>query len=82
MMTEISIPKSAATRNLCLSLSFAAIALLLSLFNASMWLICPFAGIAGGFLVSCISCILDVQEFKMHQNQKIIELLMKEKKND
>ena len=80
MKIEVEIPKSAATKNLCLSLSFATIAFLLSLFNVSMWLICPFIGIATGFLTSCISCILDIQEFRMHQNQKLIELL-KEKKN-
>lgn len=82
MIKEISIPRSAATKNLYLSLSFALIALAMSMFNIPMWLICLFIGIAGGFLLLCISCILDIQEFMMHQNQKIIELLIKEKKHD
>ena len=79
MKTEIGIPKSAASRNLILCAWISAIALVLALFNVPMYVIVSIAGIAGGFLFSAIACILDIQEFKMKQNQRIIELL--EKKN-
>jgi len=79
MKMEISIPKSAATKNLIVCAWISTIALVLAIFNVPMYVILPIAGIAGGFLFSAIACILDIQEFKMKQNQRIIELL--EKKN-
>lgn len=79
MKTEIGIPKSAATKNLILCAWISAIALVLATINAPIYVILPIAGIAGGFLFAAIACVLDIQEFKMKQNQKIIELL--EKKN-
>ena len=73
--TEIIIPKSAATKNLLLCAMFSAVALTLAMFNVPIWLVIPAGGIAGGFLFSAVTCILDVQEFTMKQQQEIINLL-------
>ena len=81
MKTEISIPKSAASRNLMLCLIMLSITGLLGLFNLPMWLVVPAGGIALGFLLAAVYCVLDIQEFTMKQNQKIIELLMNGEKH-
>ena len=79
MKTEIGIPKSAASRNLMICFIMSGITSVLCIFNLPLWLIAPFGGIALGFFLAAVYCILDIQEFKMKQNQRIIELL--EKKN-
>ena len=75
--TEIIIPKSAATKNLMLCALCSAVALTLALFNVPIWLVIPAGGIAGGFLLSAIACILDIQEFSMKQQQEVINELKK-----
>ena len=72
---DVSIPGSAASRNLRFGLLFLAIGLVLFICHVPSWIFTSVFGIAGGFLLSMIMCILDIQEFKMKQNQKIIELL-------
>ena len=74
---DVSIPGSAASRNLRFSLLFLAIGLVLFMCHSPTWLLVPVFGLAGGFLLMMITCILDIQEFKMKQNQKIIQLLAK-----
>lgn len=74
---EIRIPKSAATKNLMLCTLFSAVALSLAMFNVPIWIVIPVGGIAGGFLLSAVACILDVQEFTMKQQQEILSELKK-----
>lgn len=81
MKNSYDIPKSAATKNLFRFMLIITIALVLITINAPRWLIWPTTGIAFGFLLACIACIFDIQEYVMKQNQQIIELL-KRKKND
>ena len=81
MKTEIGIPKSAASRNLMFCIIMLGVTGLLGLFNLPIWLIIPAGGIALGFFLAAVYCILDIQEYAMKQNQKIIELLMKGKEN-
>ena len=75
MKSDVPIPTSAATRNFKLSLWSLVVVCIMVLFNAPDWIFIPMIGISGGFFLSMVMCILDVQEFKMKQNQKIIELL-------
>ena len=77
MNVDVSIPTSAATRNLKISLWSLVVVAVLVLVNAPDWLYIPVIGVSVGFFTSMVMCILDVQEFKMKQNQKIIELLSK-----
>lgn len=77
MKIDATIPKSAASRNFQITLWFLALGLVLYVFNLPSWIFTLVFGISGAFLFSTIMCILDVQEFKMKQNQKIIELLSK-----
>lgn len=79
MKTEIGIPKSAASRNLMLCFIMLGVTGILGMLNLPLLIVFPVGGIALGFLLAAINCVLDIQEFKMKQNQKIIELL--EKKN-
>ena len=79
MKAKSKIPPSAATKNLLLCGCSCIFAIFLAILNAPIWIILPIFGIACGFLMSMISCILDIQEFTMQQNQKIIELLTKQK---
>lgn len=79
MKTEESIPESAASRNLKLSITALTVAVVLATCKLPIWLILLFSGISGGFLLFAVYCVLDIQEFKMKQNQKIIELLMENK---
>lgn len=74
---EMSIPTSAASRNLRFFLLFLAIGIVLFICHAPAWIFVPMFGLAGGFLFMMITCILDIQEFKMKQSQKIIQLLAK-----
>ena len=77
MKSDVPIPTSAATRNLQIAMWSLAFGLVLYVFNLPSWIFTLVFGISGAFLISTIMCILDVQEFKMEQNQKIIELLSK-----
>lgn len=79
MKTEIGIPKSAASRNLCIFLVMTGLTGILWSVNLPLWIVIVVSGISLGFLLAAIYCVLDIQEFKMKQNQRIIELL--EKKN-
>ena len=79
MKEKNKIPPSAATKNLLLCGCSCIVAGCLAILNVPIWIILPIFGIACGFLMSTISCILDIQEFTMQQNQKIIELLAKQK---
>ena len=77
MKVEIEIPKSAATKNLTLCALFSIVALVLSISNVPIWVVVPAGGIAGGFLFSAVACILDIQEFKMKQQQEVVNELKK-----
>ena len=77
MKSDVPIPTSAATRNLQIALWTAVIGLLMVLFGLPSWVFTLVFAVSGAFLLSMVMCILDVQEFKMKQNQKIIELLSK-----
>ncbi len=79
MKTEIGIPKSAASGNLCIFLVMAGLTSILWSLSLPLWIVIIVGGCALGFLLATIYCVLDIQEFKMKQNQRIIELL--EKKN-
>ena len=74
---DVSIPGSAASRNLRFFLLFLAIGFVLVVCHAPSWLFTLVFGISGGFLLTMVMCILDIQEFRMKQNQKIIQLLSK-----
>ena len=74
---DVSIPGSAASRNLRFFLLFLAIGLVLFVCHVPSWIFTLVFGISGGFLLTMLTCILDIQEFKMKQNQKIIQLLEK-----
>ena len=84
MKAEVSIPTSAASRNFKMCLWTMVIGLLMVLFELPSWAFALVFAVSGAFLLSMVMCILDVQEFKMKQNQKIIELLSKlvNKNND
>ena len=60
-----------------LCILFSAVALALAMFNVPIWIVVPIGGIASGFLFSTAACILDVQEFKMKQQQEIVNELKK-----
>ena len=77
MKSDVPIPTSAAGRNLQITLGFLALGLVLYVFNLPTWIFSVVFVISGAFLIWTIMCILDVQEFKMKQNQKLIELLSK-----
>ena len=77
MKSDVPIPTSAATRNFKLCLWTMVIGLLMVLFGLPSWAFTLVFAVSGAFLLSMVMCILDVQEFKMKQNQKIIELLSK-----
>ena len=77
MKVEVSIPTSAATRNFKISLWGLTIGLLMVLFGLPSWSFALVFAVSGAFLLLMVMCILDIQEFKMKQNQKIIELLSK-----
>ena len=77
MKIDVLIPTSAASRNLQIALWTAVIGLLMVLFGLPTWAFSLVFAVSGAFLLSMVMCILDVQEFKMKQNQKIIELLSK-----
>ena len=74
---EVKIPLSAASKNLRISLWFLALGLILMVCHVPWWAYTAFFAISGGFLISMIMCVMDVQEFKMKQSQKIIQLLEK-----
>lgn len=77
MKSDVPIPTSAATKNFRICLWILAIGLLMMVFGLPSWVLSWVFGLSGAFLLSMVMCILDVQEFKMKQNQKIIELLSK-----
>ena len=77
MKSDVPIPTSAATRNFKISLWSLTIGLLMVLFELPSWVFTLVFAVSGAFLLSMVMCILDVQEFKMKQNQRIIELLSK-----
>ncbi len=72
---ETTISLSAASKNLRIASVFCAIGLVLMVCHVPWWVCTAFFALSGGFLLSMLMCVLDVQEFKMKQNQKIIELL-------
>ena len=72
---EVTVPLSAASKNLRFASSFLALGLVLMVCHVPWWVCTAFFAISGGFLLSMLMCILDVQEFKMKQNQEIIRLL-------
>lgn len=74
---EVKIPLSAASKNLRISLWFLVLGLVLMVCHVPWWVCTSFFAISGGFLISMIMCVMDVQEFKMKQSQKIIQLLEK-----
>ena len=77
MKSDVPIPTSAATRNFKICLLTMTIGFLMVLFELPSWVFTFVFAVSGAFLLSMVMCILDVQEFKMKQNQKIIELLSK-----
>ena len=77
MKIDVSIPTSAATNNFKICLWSLTIGLIMALFELPSWVFTLMFAVSGGFFLSMVMCILDVQEFKMKQNQKIIELLLK-----
>lgn len=77
MKSDVPIPTSAATRNFKICLWTMVIGLLMVVFELPSWVFTLVFAVSGAFLLSMVMCILDVQEFKMKQNQKIIELLSK-----
>ena len=77
MKIDVLIPTSAATRNFKICLLTMTIGLIIVLFELPSWAFTLMFAVSGAFLLSMVMCILDVQEFKMKQNQKIIELLTK-----
>ena len=77
MKIDVLIPTSAATRNFKICLLTMTIGLIMVLFELPSWAFTLMFAVSGAFLLSMVMCILDVQEFKMKQNQKIIELLTK-----
>jgi Flp pilus assembly protein TadB len=72
---EVRVPYSSASRNLLVSLCFLAMGVVFWVFGVSTWLSVSAFCLSFGFLVNMLICVLDVQECKMQQNQKIIELL-------
>ena len=74
---DVPIPSSAATNNLKICLWILAIGLLMVLFELPSWIFTLVFAVSGAFFLSMVMCILDIQEFKVKQNQKIIELLSK-----
>lgn len=77
MKNECNIPRSAASRNLMLCFIMLGITGVFISLGLPTWLIFIPSAIAGGFLLAAIYCILDIQEYKMKQNQQLIELLHK-----
>lgn len=77
MKIDVPIPSSAATNNLKICLWILAIGLLMVLFELPSWVFTMVFAVSGAFFLSMVMCILDIQEFKVKQNQKIIELLSK-----
>ena len=77
LKSDVSIPGSAASSNLRFGLWFLAIGFVLVICHVPSWIFTLVFGISGGFLLSMFMCILDIQEFKMKQQQKIVELLAK-----
>ena len=74
---DVPISSSAATNNLKICLWILAIGLLMVLFELPSWVFTMVFAVSGAFFLSMVMCILDIQEFKVKQNQKIIELLSK-----
>ena len=74
---DVPIPSSAATNNLKICLWILAIGLLMVLFELPSWVFTMVFAVSGAFFLSMVMCILDIQEFKVKQNQRIIELLSK-----
>ena len=68
---------SAASKNLRIALCVLAIGLVLLGCGAPTWLYTFTFGVSGAFIILMVRCILDIQEFKMKQNQRIVELLGK-----
>ena len=77
MKIDVPIPSSAATNNRKMCLWILAIGLLMVLFELPSWVSTLVFVVSGAFFLSMVMCILDIQEFKVKQNQKIIELLSK-----
>ena len=75
MKREADIPMSAASKNLRIALWVLAIGLVLFVCSAPSWLYTFAFGVSGAFMFSMVMCILDIQEFKMKQSQKMVELL-------
>jgi hypothetical protein len=75
---EVTVPLSAASKNLRISLWFLVLGLVLVMCHVPWWVCTAIFAISGGFLISMIMCVFDVQEFTMKQNQEIIRLLTKE----
>lgn len=74
---SFSIPISAAYRNLKISIIALAIGFLLAVCGCPSIVVSIVGAVFGGFLLTAIGCVLDVQEFKMRQNQEILFLLRK-----
>ena len=72
---EFTVPMSAASKNLRISSMFLALGLVLEVCHVPWWVCTAFFALSGGFLLSMLMCIFDVQEFKMKQKQEIIRLL-------
>ena len=72
---EVTVPLSAASKNLRIASSLLALGLVLMVCHVPWWVYTAFFALSGGFLLSMLMCIFDVQEFKMKQNQEIIRLL-------
>ena len=77
MKIDASIPSSAATKNLKKCLWILVVGLLLVVLGLPSWVFTLVFSMSGAYLLSMVMCILDVQEFKMKQNQTIVELLSK-----
>lgn len=77
MKNECNIPRSTASRNVMLCIVMLGITGVFGSLSLPIWLIFISSVIAAGLLLATIYCILDIQEYKMKQNQQLIELLHK-----
>lgn len=65
---EMTVPLSAASKNLRIASIFLALGLVLMVCHVPWWVSTAFFALSGGFLLAMLMCVFDVQEFKMRQN--------------
>ena len=77
MNIERSVPKSSATFCLDAAVIILVIAIGLLLVGMPFWVVSGVLGFVGLFVFFAIECILDVQEYKMRLEERILEQLVK-----